>query len=134
MSKLNSKRVDQILTECLFREGEDTSNALVGKGVITDFGFHPERIEQHRSEVAEMLAELPDQFHEDKGGGWSFLNACMDREGNQWGEHISIEGLLALGSALGMAKTLMPKEMWGIFPGGMPYFSVNPPVKHEVAP
>jgi hypothetical protein len=71
-----------------------------------------------------MLAELPDNFHEKKGGGWTFLNGCMDRHGNQWGEQINVDELVMLGQGLGLAKYQLPREMWSVFPGGMPYFSV----------
>jgi hypothetical protein len=134
MSTLNAKRVSELLVDCLFLDDENQDGAMIGRGIIHDYAFHPVRLEAHREEVAAMLADLPDEFHQSKGGGWSFLNACMDRDGNHWAEHHTIEQLLALGGALGMAKILMPREMWKICPGGMPYFSVNPPVKHEVAP
>lgn len=123
--KLTAKNVEAVLIDCLFKEGEDTSNPVIAEGIIRGFGFHHQRLESHRNDIKEMLSELPDEFHTDKGGGWSFLNACMTRDGVHWGEHMNIEQLLVLGIATGQAKTLMPRDMWKAFPGGMPYFSVN---------
>ena len=36
-----------------------------------------------------------------------------------------MEQLLTLGIGLGYAKYLMPREMWKMFPGGMPYFQID---------
>ena len=49
----------------------------------------------------------------------------MTKSGEQWGEHMNIEQLLALGIATGQAGYPMPKEMWKMLPGGMPYFTVK---------
>ncbi len=122
--KLTASNLDTVFHDCLFKEGEDTKNHAIGKGVINDFGFHPERLAFHADDIQTMLDELPDEFREDKGGGMSFLNACMTRDGHQWGEHRNMEQLFALGTASGKAKMLMPREMWNMMPGGMPYFSV----------
>lgn len=122
MKTLTSENVESVFRACLFRDGEDTSQAKIVEGVVNKFGFHPERVAAHKTEIAEMLNGLPDEFRADKGGGWSFLNACMTKSGDQWGEHRNIEQLLALGIASGQAKMLLPREMWQ--PGGMPYFSV----------
>ena len=122
MSKLTAKRVEEILIDCLFREGEDQSAAIKVEGIINNFGFNPERIEKYRDEITEMLMELPDEFRQSGGGGMSFLNACVTREGNQWGEHHSMENLVCLGIAIKRAQWLLSREMWAAFPGGMPYF------------
>lgn len=123
MKTLTAKNVETIFLDCLFRDGEDTSTAKIVDGVVSKFGFHPARVETHKSEIAELLDGLPDEFRADKGGGWSFLNACVTKNGDQWGEHRNIEQLLALGIASDQAKILMPRELWGMMPGGMPYFS-----------
>ena len=124
MKTLSAKNVESVFFDCLFRDGEDTSKAKIVEGIVRKFGFHPERLQQHRTDIAEMLGELPDEFQADKGGGWSFLNACMTKSGDLWGEHQNIEQLLVLGLATQQASLLMPREMWSAFPGGMPYFAV----------
>lgn len=122
---LDSRRVEAIFMDCLFRDGEDTSKHVKAEGITTNVGFHPERLEAHKAEVEALLGELPDEFKEKGGGGMSFLNACNDRRGNQWTSfHRIMEQLFQLGVATGTAKLLMPREMWGALPGGMPYYVV----------
>jgi len=50
---------------------------------------------------------------------------CMDKHGVQWGEHRNIEQLVVLGIAAKMVKYCMPRDMWGILPGGMPYIAID---------
>jgi len=121
---LTSERVTEIFLDCLYREDEDTSNHIKAEGITTNVGFHPERLEGHRAEVEAMLMELPDQFLLSKGGGWSFLNACMDRNDIQWGGHENMQQLILLGIGLNKVRFCMPRSMWSVLPGGMPYFVV----------
>jgi len=124
--ELTSKNVQEVFLDCLFREEEtDRTNYVVGEGVIHRFGFHPERLASHKDDIKTMLDQLPEQFQLDKGGGWSFLNACDRKDGVQWGEHPNIEQLMALGLASKQATLLMPRELWRAMPGGMPYFVVG---------
>ena len=122
---LTAENVDEVFRDCLFKDGEDMSSPVVAEGVRCVYGFHHDRLEGHSGDVADMLACLPDDFREDKGGGHTFLNACVDRAGVQWGEHRSIEQLMVLGVATGQVKILLPRDMWKVLPGGMPYFSVK---------
>ena len=114
--------------DCLFHEGEsipnlaDESKYVVGKGVMMNCAFHPQRLESHKAEIRQLLAQLPHQFSE--GGGWSFLNACVTEAGDQWGEHQNIDQLLMLGVASKLAEYCLPREFWPVLPGGMPYFKV----------
>jgi hypothetical protein len=125
-SVLNAERVQKVFLACLFKDGEDHGKYVPVPGITTNVGFHPGRIEEHKAEIAEMLGELPDEFKESGGGGMSFLNACNDKHGNQWtGMHRAMEQLFQLGLAAGKAACLMPREMWGALPGGMPYYVVN---------
>ncbi len=123
---LNPKKVEEIFLDCLYRDGEDTTNHVLVEGIVANYGLHPERLESHREEVIALLAELPDEFRENGGGGWSFLNACNDRHGNLWtGLHSIMEQLIVMGVALGLVHYQLPKEMWSVLPGGMPYFSIR---------
>jgi hypothetical protein len=122
---LNAEHVNAVFMDCLFRDGEDASKHVKAEGIVRNVGFHPERLESHKAEIVAMLDELPEQFHEKSGGGWSFLNACMDKHGNHWGEHINMEQLFQLGIGIGKVKSLMPREMWRALPGGMPYYVVT---------
>lgn len=123
---LNAEHVKTVFMDCLFEDGEDTSDHIVAEGIVQTVGFHPGRIEQHRQEIHDMLGELPDEFKTSGGGGYSFLNACLDRHGNQWtGMHQAQEQLIQLGIAIGEVEYCLPRGMWGAFPGGMPYFMVK---------
>ena len=123
---LSAGHVNTVFMDCLFRDGEDTSQHVKAEGIVRNVGFHPERLESHRAEIVAMLDELPEQFHEKSGGGWSFLNACNDKHGNQWTSlHQTMEQLFQLGIGIGKVKSLMPREMWGGLPGGMPYYVVT---------
>jgi hypothetical protein len=123
--KLTSENVNNIMLDSLFKEGEDESNGVHAEGIIVRYSFHPDRLQSHKEAIKDMLSQLPDPFMKDSGGGWSFLNACQDKSGTLWGQHRDMEALVCLGIACGMAHFQMPREMWSIFPGGMPYFEVN---------
>ncbi len=123
---INPERVHAIFFDCLFKEGEDTSKHVKVEGITANVGFHPERLNGHKAEIEAMLNELADDFKKSGGGGMSFLNACNDKYGNQWtGLHQRMEQLFQLGIGVGKAELLMPREMWGVLPGGMPYCVVN---------
>jgi len=127
---ISAQRVEEIVKDCLYADdevidGKPIVEPVVGKGIIRDFGFHPVRLESHREEVRVMLMELPDQFKKSHGGGWSVLNACMTKNNEQWGQHEDMEQLFALGIGLGLAKFALPKDMWSVLPGGMPYVVVE---------
>lgn len=129
--KLTADNVRDAVSRCLYTDeelpadGSVPDGAIMTKAVMSAFGFHPERLERERENVAAMLRELPPQFMKDSGGGWSFLNACVDRNGRQWAEHPTIDALLAIGVGLGMVEFCLPREVWGALPGGMPYFVVD---------
>jgi hypothetical protein len=126
MSPLNAERVEQVFLDCLFKEGEDTTNHVKAEGIVRNVGFHPERLTSHKEEISAMLDELGDEFKKSGGGGMSFLNACNDRHGNQWtGLHLRMEQLFQLGVGIGKVECLMPRAMWSALPGGMPYYVVN---------
>jgi hypothetical protein len=130
---IDSAAVERAFVDSLFREDEvvdgvPTSEPVPAEGILVTVGFHRERLESHRAEVAGWLADLPDQFRAKGGGGWSFLNACDDRDGVQWtGLHQRMERLFQLGIGLGIARWLLPRDMWDAMPGGMPYVVVDVP-------
>lgn len=124
-NRLTSSRVEEIFLDCFFKEGEPTDVRVVVEGITAFYGFHPERLESHKEDVRELLAQLPDEFHAETGGGWSFLNACNNRDGELWtGDHMTMEQLFALGVALELVVCLMPRDTWSILPGGVPYYMV----------
>lgn len=133
MLELTSVNVDNVFRGCLYADNElPVDGSVPGdcvrvKGVMMNVGFNPVRLAAHSEEIVDLLSQLPKEFYssETSGGGWSFLNACMDSHGAQWGEHRDVDALYMLGQAIGVVKVLLPREMWSALPGGMPYFSVN---------
>jgi hypothetical protein len=119
--KLTSENVETIFMDCLFEDKIDENNIIHVNGIVAKFGLNKIKVEKHKDDIYDMLKQLPKEFQI----GWSFLNACMDKDGNQWtGLHRIMEQLFVLGIAAGKAKFMMPKELWMAFPGGMPYLGV----------
>ena len=128
---INAKEVGEVFLACLYKpeeiggSKEPPKGAVIVEGIRGKHGFHPKRLEEQRSKVTEWLKALPHQFRKNGGGGWSFLNACMQENGVQWtGLHERMEQLFCLAIGLGLAKCQMPRQMWSAFPGGMPYYVI----------
>jgi len=121
-----AKRTQEILMDCLYKpeevaDGVPPKDSVIVDGVLHKFALHPARVESHKAEIAELINELPPAFHKSNGGGWSFLNLCVDKNEVQWGEHRNCEELLVLAIATKQGGLLTPREMWPILPGGLPY-------------
>lgn len=119
---LTSENVEKVFMDCLSRVYEPKGNFIKAEGITFTISFHPGRLDNHKEDVRSMLSCLPKNFHKDHGGGWSFLNACDDKDGNQWTDlHRIMEQLFMLGIALDLAKWQMLRPMWSHLPGGVPY-------------
>ena len=117
-----SQLVSNTFKECLFKEGEDTSNYVIGEGIKNNFGFNPQRLEQHRELVTAILNELPDDFKK----GYTFLGICVNKDGKLWtGEHRVCEQLVAMANALGLMSYCYPRTVWGVLPQRLPYVQIN---------
>lgn len=136
---ISAQRIAELFDYSMFQEDEitpdgsrplDESLLVVGAGVLTDAGFHKERLELARDEIKAFLAQLPLSFRCDKnlqgaGGRESFMRACLQADGETWtGRQKECEQLLLLGGALGYVKRLdsIPAAF---LPGGVPYFSID---------
>ena len=111
--KIDASRVNAVLRDCLYENAELSrdsgvvqvpADAVIVQGVMCNFGLHPGRLQSHAEEIKAWLAALPKMFRQTEGGGWSFLQACMDSDGVQWGEHNNMDELLCLGMGLGFVK------------------------------
>lgn len=136
---ISSEAVREAFRDCLYTQEQleaadkDENGVPVGciqvEGIMGPFGFNPESLAKHKDEVTAWLQALPLPFRTTEnggGGGWSFLNACQDANDVQWtGMHQTMNELFCLGIALDMAAWLMPRDMWQVFPGGMPYVVVK---------
>lgn len=128
--ELTSKNLQDVYWDCHFN-GRDqnmplgiTIKEFSGVGTITD--LHMEKVELNREKIEALLSQLPTNFYEKKGGGWTFLNACIDNKGNQWTDHHSVvDMLVVLGLAIDKLYFLTPKELWTHFPGGVPYICIK---------
>jgi len=131
---IDPERVEFMFKDCLYAKEEltgsgfpiDEDSMVEVKGILNSFGLNKHRVESHREEVTNCLDQLPDEFKKSGGGGWTFLNACNTKDGEQWtGLHQVMEQLVCLGIALGLVSYTLPREMWQIFPGDMPYIVVD---------
>jgi len=125
--KPDAEEVRALLVHCLFKEGEPTEPRITVEGITANFALHTDRVAEKRAAIAEQLAGLPAPFHQGRGDGWSFLNACVDEHDRHWGEHASMEMLFALGIAAGLGRWVLPRDVWASLPGGVPYFVVFKP-------
>lgn len=125
MPALTSKAVTDIMTKVLFKKDEEHEDFVAVHGLVNNYGFHPVRVREAKPEIDALLSELPKQFYRSGGGGWSFLNAAEDKDGNLWGQHRDMESLVCLGIAVGSASWIM-KDMASALPGGVPYFEIHP--------
>lgn len=128
MSKfiLTSEKVDNLFRKCLSKTIEDNEGYTV-TGVRISCRFDRDKLFEYKMDIITLLNELPDNFHIDSGGGWSFLNICVDKLGRQWaGSHRICDELVCLGIGIGAIKFSLPeRDLWEIFPGGMPYITIN---------
>jgi hypothetical protein len=122
----DAKKVNDIFLDCLFRDdeivdGEPVVHAVVVEGVAHKYGFHCNRLQSNRQAVVEQIKTLPDTFKVNGGGGWSFLNLCIDNKGQQWAEQITAEKLLCLALGLRLASYCLQRDLWSALPGQVPY-------------
>ena len=119
---INPMRIEDIFKDCLFKDGEDTSSHVAVEGITLNAGLNPSKLSEHKEEIFENLKNLPSSFMSSGGGGMTFLNACIDKNGNEWTSlHRNMELLFILGIATKQDGYCAPRDMWEAFPGGMPY-------------
>lgn len=127
-----AEEVQHILRSCLYDSSKimelraamntPTEDATMVNGLTRNFGLQPEKVKEHREQIRALLDEMPRAFHKATGGGWSFLNLCNDKNGDQWtGLHSVMEELVVLAIAAGMGSYCLPREMWKDMPGAVPY-------------
>lgn len=128
--QLRDDVVRELMLYTLYRPEEvpdkvPPKDAVIVEGIVSQFGFHPGRLQEKKEVVRSLLEELPDAFMKGKGEGMSFLSMCEDRHGNLWGQHRACEDLLCLGIGLGMVHYNLPKSEWRYLPGGVPYIVID---------
>lgn len=135
MPLIDPQEVEQLLRYCLFTQDEIQDGEpkpgidwVKVEGITHTFGLVKSRLDEVAPKVNEMLDNLPAGFHADSGGGWGFLEACNDKNGDQWtGMHIRMGELFCLGVGIGRVECLVSRDLWKSLPGGMPYYRINKP-------
>jgi len=122
--QLTSENVESVFKDCL---GGKEEGALIIHGVMMRVAFDRNKVSDNRDNIRSMLAQLPESFYADKGGGWSFLNLCVDKYGRQWtGLHQMCDKLVCLGLAIGAIKfCIANRDFWAAFSGGLPYLAID---------
>lgn len=120
--RLTSENVEAVFKDCL-----ENSKGLVVKGVSVSVAFDEQKVEAHKEDIIAMLMQTPKEFHASDGGGWSFLNLCIDSTGTQWTDfHFAVDELVCLGLAIDAVEfTFKQRDLWQCFPGGMPYLTIK---------
>jgi hypothetical protein len=133
---IDAERVREITKGSLFHKtdlpddykvGDKPENAIMIEGVVNMYGFNPDRVKRYKNEVKGILAQLPESFK----NGDSFLNGCVDKDGNQWGEQFDVECLMCIGMALGYVTCPFPRNQWHTLYGEMPYYQTHIDEKAE---
>lgn len=120
---IDPNRVNEIFAACEVTDEDARYVSVEGIGAVS---FDPDRLAENHDEIVAMLDGLSTDFKRSGGGGMSFLNACMDANGEQWtGFHQTQERLFLLGMGIDRVSLLLPRDMWVALPGGMPYYIVE---------
>lgn len=124
--KLTAQNVREIFDFCSFKSDSNPELLWVIEGINLNARLHQNALSLKREEIESMLYELPDSLKKSIGGGMSFLNMCQNSKGEQWCDlHETMDQLVCLGKGIGKLRFLMPREMWDVLPGGMPYIVVD---------
>lgn len=119
MIELTPKNVTDLAFDCFFDDeviekynGNPPQELWAdGGGIARHMVFDKRKIEEHKSEIKELLLQLPDEFMDKEKQGISFIKMPFKKDGTQWGEQNHAELLLALGKAAGMVW-YTPRELW----------------------
>ncbi len=122
----HADRVLAMVRDCLYCDAPLTvvpEDIVRVDGIVHTFGFNPKFVEANRSKIESLIEEIvPEPFHKDGGGGWTFLSLCNNKRDEQWADdHATVEALYVLAAAIGRARFCMPREWWHALPGGVPY-------------
>ena len=126
---LTDKNVNQIFNECLFKDeelqdGKPTKDFSFAIGVATAVVFNTVRLNEHKSEINNMINELYGIET-----GTTFTNLCIKKDGTQWTSlHRTMDRLMVLGFATGLLEIPcnIPREEWAnTFENGLPIVVKN---------
>jgi hypothetical protein len=127
--ELTVQNVCLLAGECRAANDSPESQVIEVVGARFRGRFNPAKIKQHQAAITAMVQQLPREFHQNGGGGYTMLNACMRQDGVQWSSFQTHTDILAcLAIAAGAAQWGLPRELfdWSRLPGGLPYLMVGP--------
>lgn len=125
MIKDKAELVHTIFVRCLATDLIPEDEQIKVEGLVHNFSFHKASLEECGPEVLRILEEMHDTFKLGSGDGWSFLLLPFDKYGNHWCEHNTAEKLVVLGIGLDLVSYLIPRDMWDVLPGGVPYIQLK---------
>ena len=123
----NVQMIFEEVSQTNLRDDDSSSDdsSLKIESVELKVTFDSQKLKAREADIISMLSNLPESFRASSGGGWSFLNLCLDKDENQWtGSHLRMDQLVALGLGIEKVSFLVPRTLWGKLPGGMPYLVV----------
>lgn len=106
-------------------DGFSADELLAARGIVNTYVFNPVRLTSHKTDIVDFLDQLEPSFHANSGGGMSLMNMVATKDGDLWGEQYHADLLACMAIALSLGKWVLPREMWGMLPGSMPYFVVH---------
>lgn len=131
--ELTAQNVEKIAIKCLYTEeeiealgGRENIKEKLVRGIGAAVAWNPIRLKEEEQNIIDMLHQLPSGFQKDSPeGGLSFLCAFETNKGVHWGEHPKMDILFMLGTAVDAVECMLPREAWGLCPGGVPYYRLT---------
>lgn len=121
-----SQTVINIFDESISKKEDNKSDLVEVIDVLCKkHSLSKSRLNCHKETIRKILLNMPKEFHINTGGGMSFLNLCVDKNGNLWGQHREMAILVILGIGLKLGEYCFPMEFWSSLPGEMPYIQFN---------
>ena len=134
-NRLSSARVLEVCEYAMLKDSEVTDNIrnhlldpgiMCVDGVINTLYFKISRLEEKLEDIRELAAQLNEVlFIDSEGQGNSFLLIPDRGDGDVWCQHQIAESILCLMMGANIAKYLVSREMWSMFPASMPYVQIN---------
>jgi len=101
---IDARRIRFICEDCLLNA--ENPEVVVKTNWGHKYIFDKNKIEKYTDEIYGFLKQLPKEFQSNDGGGWSTLNACVDKNQHEWGDQEDVDYLVALGIATENAALL----------------------------
>lgn len=131
LNKLTPERVNELFTTCLIQHDIScgTDDDLIVEGIKMKVAFSKKSLAILSDDIKVLISQLPENaFNISKGNGMPFILLCNNKDGELWtGVHRIIEELIMLAIGINCCKYLLPKKLWKLLPGRLPYvvFDLN---------